>query len=616
MGVPSLDQVSWAYVTPDPDDTTDPDLLTAGEWTIDSAELAVQVNDLVHVRICLEENAGNATGSKNFQFYYDNDNTPSTATQATTTDSNVQIVDDGGTNDIPNASTINTSRTNGGAGTWQDGEYIDTADDFSKMALAGNYHTELQMYLQFLTSGTYYIFVRYNDAALDAHTQAVKIVVSAIKELASADCNAQSATAAGNNLSVDWKLTPSAVVAGQSAVPNIPYMDVDRGIVSADCNAVSNVPDIGFLYLDMAIVGTADGQSNVPNTNMEVDWELASTDCNAQAGTGTIDISLDFLLVGTADGQSNVPDTEIDVTGGAEKLLASTDCNAVSNVPDIAFLDITRPIVGTADGQSNVPDIAFMPLEMSIVGTADAQSSVPDVGYMEVEMGLASTDCAGQSDVPVSGLLVTWSLAGTVPGQSSAVNTMSLTWSLVSSVVAASGVPDSILTIQGIVDLASTDCNAQAGTGTIDISLTFELAGTADGLSNVPNTDLTLLGDVLLEGTVDATSNVPATDVSLVLPIVGTADGLSNVPDTVLGLEFELVGTADGQSDVPDLGLELDISLQGTVDAVSTVDGATIIDWSLAGTVNAVAGVDGTVVLEGGLGPMLASFLLLKARRR
>jgi hypothetical protein len=616
MGVPSLDQVSWAYVTPDPDDTTDPDLLTAGEWTIDSAELAVQVNDLVHVRICLEENAGNSTQSKNFQFYYDNDNTPSTATQATTTDSNIQIVDDGGTNDIPNASTVNTQRTNGGAGTWQDGEYIDTADDFSKMVLAGNYHTELQMYLQFLTSGTYYIFVRYNDTALGAHTQAVKIVVSAIKELASADCNAQSATAAGNNLSVDWKLTPSAVVAGQSAVPNIPYMDVDREIASADCDAVSNVPDIGFLYLDMAIVGTADGQSNVSDIAfMYLNMAIVGT-ADGQSNVPNTNMEMIWELVGDADGQSNVPDTEIDVTSGGEKLLASTDCNAVSNVPDISFLDITRPIVGTADGQSNVPDIAFMPLEMSIVGTADAQSSVPDVGYMEVEMGLASTDCAGQSDVPVSGLLVTWSLAGTVPGQSSAVNTMSLTWSLVSSVVAASGVPDSILTIQGIVDLASTDCNAQAGTGTIDISLTFELAGTADGLSNVPNTDLTLLGDVLLEGTVDATSNVPATDVSLVLPIVGTADGLSNVPDTVLGLEFELVGTADGQSDVPDLGLELDISLQGTVDAVSTVDGATIIDWSLAGTVNAVAGVDGTVVLEGGLGPMLASFLLLKARRR
>ena len=54
----------------------------------------------------------------------------------------------------------------------------------AKQTLAGNNHTEFQVHIQFLAAGTYYLFARYIDAALDNDKyEQTKTAIRAIKEI-------------------------------------------------------------------------------------------------------------------------------------------------------------------------------------------------------------------------------------------------------------------------------------------------------------------------------------------------------------------------------------------------------------------------------------------------
>jgi hypothetical protein len=176
MSTSSTDQVSFAYAV-DPDNTTDPDL-GVSDYTVDS-DPSVNVNGTLIVRIQVENTGDKATGNDAWQLYYNTTANPATASQATTTGTTVKVVDDGGSNDIADGAACDTARCASNGNTWQNGEYRDNSDDTGKLQLAASGYTEFAWHVQFLSSGTIYLYMRQADTVLNAHTSVMAVTVSA-----------------------------------------------------------------------------------------------------------------------------------------------------------------------------------------------------------------------------------------------------------------------------------------------------------------------------------------------------------------------------------------------------------------------------------------------------
>lgn len=397
MANPVLVQSSFGYAV-DPDNTTDPDL-APGDWTIDSAQVDLSVDDAVHVRIQVRETAGNDSGNNPWQFYYDSDNTPATATQCTTVDANVQVTDDGGSNNIPNGATVDTLRCDSQSETWQDGEYIDTADEGAKHSLAGNYYTEFQFHLKFFAVRTYYIFLRYNDDPLSTYTQAVKFVVTSGTLSLAGTCDGVSSVsgAMAEGDSIVGSLDGSSAVSG----------DLAEGLsIAGTIDAQSAIS--GTIAQSWSLAGTVDGQSSMSGAVAETGTLTGSTDGQANISG---DLTEDDTLTGSLDGQSSLSASLSE--GGEEYSLAGT-VDGQSNVSgDISEDD---SIVGTLDATSGIS--ALLAEGLSLIGTLDGQSAIS--GAIEKSWSLAGS-VSGQSAISSADLAENSSLIGTIDAVSTMV---------------------------------------------------------------------------------------------------------------------------------------------------------------------------------------------------
>ena len=168
-GTKVLDQRSFMFGA---DDAADPDACT---FDAEGADKTISVGQKVMLRISVANDGTAATGYKNWQLYFHTSNDPASATQVTTASSNIQMADgdpaDGATCDaeqMPQAETF----ING---------YYCESDDTEKLTLSDGQNTEFQFCIQLAAgaSGTYYLFLRYNDDALDDYTDVPMITVAA-----------------------------------------------------------------------------------------------------------------------------------------------------------------------------------------------------------------------------------------------------------------------------------------------------------------------------------------------------------------------------------------------------------------------------------------------------
>jgi hypothetical protein len=168
-----LDQVAVGYLE-DPDTGTDPDFTSynIGDPTVDE-------NDKLIVRFQVENSGNKDAGSDTWQLYYNSTNNPATASQVTTVNTDIQITDDGGSNNIADGAVCDAQRCGSNANTWMDGEYRDNSDDTSKHQILQSYYTEFAWHVQFLTTGTWYLWMRVGDTALDGHAAVMTVTVNA-----------------------------------------------------------------------------------------------------------------------------------------------------------------------------------------------------------------------------------------------------------------------------------------------------------------------------------------------------------------------------------------------------------------------------------------------------
>jgi hypothetical protein len=167
MTVAVLDQYSW--IIGDNDNAT----ADSCTWDTEKVKRTGQAKESPFmIRIRVDETSSNPTLSKNWQLYGYTSDTPGSATliDTGTTTAWAQIVGGqpthgDGTGDIADL----TDPT----GSFQAGEYSES-DETEKLLLAAGDFTDFQFCLQFTTSATgsttYYFFLRFNDAALGAHT--------------------------------------------------------------------------------------------------------------------------------------------------------------------------------------------------------------------------------------------------------------------------------------------------------------------------------------------------------------------------------------------------------------------------------------------------------------
>ena len=177
MGQPFLTQVAFAWGT---DDTADPNTNTLGVEGTDITGVVKNVKTILHI---LVKNTDAATGSKNWQLYYNTTDNPATAVQVLTTGSagTIIVMADGQPTD---GDVITARRLSDPTGTWQNGFYTD-GDASAKLALAGtNGYTEFQFCILADNSAgddtDYFFYLRINMAVMDAHTDVPKLTTEAV----------------------------------------------------------------------------------------------------------------------------------------------------------------------------------------------------------------------------------------------------------------------------------------------------------------------------------------------------------------------------------------------------------------------------------------------------
>jgi hypothetical protein len=293
MGASNLTVASWAYAVDV--SSSSPDLTGSGDWTVDATEANVSVNDKLHIRMQVEEAGGMAEASGYWQFYYDTDNTPATATQCTTVDTTIQVVDDDVGTDIADGAATTTTRCASNAGTWQNGQYQDASDDTgSKHQIPVGSYTEMQFHLQFLAAGTYYIFPRVTDTdVVDTYTVVAKIVVTA-GGIGSPDINDTSSIAE----SVTTSLPVTINVNDTSAITeNLAYQ---LGILASATDSIS-VAESLTVALSMA-ASVSDSVTVAEDISPQVNDAVAALwyKCNDNAASTTVSDSSGLGRDGTA----------------------------------------------------------------------------------------------------------------------------------------------------------------------------------------------------------------------------------------------------------------------------------------------------------------------------
>jgi hypothetical protein len=199
----------------DPSTANDPDSCTFDSEN--SHRTAQPKSTAFHIRIQVAEDGGNNAGNYNWSLWYDKDNTPSTATQVTTTSAEVQLVASTGGANLDDDDACDTRKCSAQAETWMNGLYIETSDETGKQDLDANYYSEHQFCLQLLAaaSGKYYFFLRGEGAVLNGTHDNVPEVTAAVSDenanVSDAPTGADSITAQMGDLEVSVADCPKPI---------------------------------------------------------------------------------------------------------------------------------------------------------------------------------------------------------------------------------------------------------------------------------------------------------------------------------------------------------------------------------------------------------------------
>ena len=187
-GSPIVDHRNYIFADDDPSGANDPDSCTFD--TENTPRTGVVIDTPLHIRIQVAEDNGGTLNNANIQLWYDQDNSPTTATQVTTASSIVELTPSVGGSNLDDDDPCNTIKCTSQAETWQDGLYLETSDETGKHALSANNYSEYQFCIQFLTgaSGDYFFFLREGGSDLTgSYDNVAKITVSGVTQIDFAD---------------------------------------------------------------------------------------------------------------------------------------------------------------------------------------------------------------------------------------------------------------------------------------------------------------------------------------------------------------------------------------------------------------------------------------------
>jgi len=172
MASPNLVETGCNFAL-DPDDTTNPDL-QATDWQgnlANSWSFSVAIGTPFFLRTQVKNTGDRSSGNVYWQLFFNTTDNPATATQVTA-GTDVRYTDDGGSNNIANASATTARRCADPTGTWQNGEYMDTQAAADKLDLGVAYYTEFMWCLTGLAAAagnTYYFWLYCNGGVLDSY---------------------------------------------------------------------------------------------------------------------------------------------------------------------------------------------------------------------------------------------------------------------------------------------------------------------------------------------------------------------------------------------------------------------------------------------------------------